>query len=184
MLLLVGMTTVFVVLSLVVVTGNSIIWFANKYLPEEIKKKAAPPVAKKVEVDRSAQIDEAKQMIAEVQEKFEQTQSTVEQFVAEIQEKFLKTQTTVEQIVAHIQSKGIGGTSEGSSIFSKIPANKLAAIVAAVEAVTMGQGQVTSVQAVSYENSDSRNRKKIAAIVAAVERLTGGQGSVTQIIKA
>ena len=35
----VGMITVFVILSLVVIIGNLIIRFVNKYLPEEVSKK-------------------------------------------------------------------------------------------------------------------------------------------------
>jgi len=41
--LAVGMLTVFTALAFVVGIGNSIIWFANKYLPAEVK--AAPAVS-------------------------------------------------------------------------------------------------------------------------------------------
>ena len=39
----VGMITVFVILSLVVLLGNLIIRFVNKYIPEEITQKVQPP---------------------------------------------------------------------------------------------------------------------------------------------
>jgi Na+-transporting methylmalonyl-CoA/oxaloacetate decarboxylase gamma subunit len=40
MLLGVGMVTVFSVLLLVVLIGNSLVWFVNRFLPEESKKNA------------------------------------------------------------------------------------------------------------------------------------------------
>ena len=40
-LLAIGMLTVFVILILVVVTGNLIVWFVNHFLPEKVKEKVA-----------------------------------------------------------------------------------------------------------------------------------------------
>lgn len=43
-MLVIGMVTVFVILFLVIVIGNLIIWFVNKYVPEEVVRKAGQQV--------------------------------------------------------------------------------------------------------------------------------------------
>lgn len=48
----IGMITVFIILSMVVLIGNLIIRFVNKYLPEEISKKVETVAGKASEFNR------------------------------------------------------------------------------------------------------------------------------------
>ncbi len=60
----VGMITVFIILSLVVIIGNLIIRFVNKYLPEEVSRKIEPAgIVSSVDSKKVAAIISAVKMI-------------------------------------------------------------------------------------------------------------------------